>query len=43
MTALTDRMQIWDKDLMAMEDAKISDEELAEMLSEKLGNIDFIG
>lgn len=43
MTALTDRMQIWDKDLMAMEDAKMSDEELAAMLSEKLGNIDFIG
>lgn len=41
-TALTDRMQIWDKTLAAKEDDKLSDEEFANLLSEKFGETDFI-
>ncbi|MCQ2314395.1 MAG: hypothetical protein MJZ56_04385 [Bacteroidales bacterium] len=37
-TALTDRMQIWDKKLMEQEDASVSEEDFINMLSQKLGN-----
>ena len=42
MTALTDRMQIWDKALSEKENEKYSEEDLANALSEKLGTCDFI-
>ncbi len=42
MTALTDRMQIWDKTLMEEEDAKLSEDDFVKMLSAKLGENDFI-
>lgn len=42
MTALTDRMQIWDKSLMEAEDAKVSEQDFVDMLSAKLGENDFI-
>ena len=42
MTALTDRMQIWDKTLSEKENEKYSEEDLANALSEKLGANDFI-
>lgn len=42
MTSLCDRMQIWDRSLKEMEDSKISERELAEMLDAKLGDLDFI-
>lgn len=42
MTALTDRMQIWDKSLMEIEDAKFSEEDFVNMLSAKLGENDFV-
>lgn len=40
-TALTDRMQIWDKELAEKEDGLMSDEQFAELLDAKLGDIDF--
>ena len=43
MTSLIDRMQIWDRSLMEMEDAKITEKEFADMLTAKLGDYDFIG
>lgn len=42
MTALTDRMQIWDQTLAEQENAKMSDEEFVNMLTKKLGDVDFI-
>lgn len=43
MTSVIDRMQIWDRSLKEIEDSKISEKELAEMLTAKLGDLDFIG
>lgn len=43
MTSLIDRMQIWDRSMMEVEDSKISEKDLAEMLAAKLGDSDFIG
>lgn len=40
-TALTDRMQIWDKELAEKEDGLMSDEQFAELLDAKMGDIDF--
>ncbi len=40
-TALTDRMQIWDKDLAEKENELMSDEQFADLLDAKLGGIDF--
>lgn len=42
MTALTDRMQIWDKTLSEQENERFSEADLAKALSEKLGANDFI-
>ena len=42
MTALTDRMQIWDRALSEQENERYSEEDLANALSEKLGANDFI-
>ena len=42
MTALTARMQIWDKTLSEQENERFSDADLAKALSEKLGANDFI-
>lgn len=42
MTALTDRMQIWDKSLMEAEDAQVPEQDFVDMLSAKLGENDFI-
>lgn len=42
MTALTDRMQIWDRALSEQENERYSEEDLANALSEKLGTNDFI-
>ena len=43
MTSLIDRMQIWDASLKEEVDSKISEKELAEMLTAKLEGLDFIG
>lgn len=42
MTSLYDRMQIWDRSLKEIEDSKITEKELADMLTAKLGDLDFI-
>lgn len=42
MTALTDRMQIWDKSLAEKENEKISEEDFVDLLTKKLGESDFI-
>ncbi len=42
-TSVIDRMQIWDRSSKEIEDAKISEKELGEMLTAKLGDLDFIG
>ena len=40
-TSLPDRMQIWAKEKMDESNAQMSDEEFANMLEDRLGNIDF--
>ena len=42
MTSLVTKMQIWDKAKKEIEDAKVSEKELAEMFAAKLGDCDFI-
>ena len=40
-TSLPDRMQIWGKEQMEQSNAQMTDEEFADMLEDRLGNIDF--
>ena len=40
-TSLPDRMQIWGKEQMEQSNAQMTDEEFANMLEDRLGNIDF--
>ena len=42
MTSLISRMQIWDRAKKEAVDSEISEQELAEMISAKLGDSDFI-
>lgn len=42
MTALTDRMQIWNKSLADEENKKVSEKDFVDFLTKKLGKIDFI-
>jgi MraZ protein len=40
-TSLPDRMQIWGKEQMEQSNAQMTDSEFAQMLEDRLGNIDF--